>query len=257
MQNDIADCRDKASLCQSFLRCLTLAAGTIRRYIHAYNEAGLDGLKPDFGQGRPLAVSWTKEQWLDLLAQSPANHTELETGAQNWSQVLLCRYLETYHQIEVTQTTISKTPRRVEIRWRRAKPRVHSPDPLYIVKRQRIADLQQLVLSGYLTSQPAAHARSDEPPKPATLVFLDSTNLHWCPGSGSTYGHVRHATTDKNLVDRAHWHDCRSGKTMNKRVWRLYSGSVSVRMRQRPLTRRILGRVSCWKSSFSDPLTST
>lgn len=45
-----------------------------------------------------------------------------------------------------------------------------------------------LALAGNLTSQAAAHPRSDEPPKPATLVFLDSTDLHWCPDIGATYG---------------------------------------------------------------------
>lgn len=165
-----------------------LAAGTIRRYIHAYNEAGLDGLRPRHGQGRPPALDWTKAQWLDLLAQSPADLVQLETGAQNWTQALLRQYLETYHQIQVTQTTISKALRRAGIRWRRAKRRVHSPDPLYIVKRQLINDLEQLALSGRLTNQAAAHPRSDEPPKPATLVFLDSTDLHWCPDIGATYG---------------------------------------------------------------------
>lgn len=69
-----------------------LAAGTIRRYIHAYNEAGLEGLRPGYGQGRPLAVDWSKAQWLDLLAQSPADLVALESGDQNWSQALLCRY---------------------------------------------------------------------------------------------------------------------------------------------------------------------
>jgi len=172
------------------VRMFDLSSGTIRRYIHAFNEAGLDGLQPGYGQGRPLAVDWTKAQWLDLLAQSPATFAELETGDQNWSQALLCRYLEIYHQIQVTQTTVSKTLRRVGIRWRRAKRRVHSPDPLYVVKRQRIADLQQLALAGNLTSEAAAHPRSDEPPKAATLVFLDSTDLHWCPDIGATYGAV-------------------------------------------------------------------
>lgn len=165
-----------------------LNAGTIRRYIHAYNEAELDGLRPGYGKGRPLTLDWTAEQWLDLLAQSPANLDRLNTGAQNWTQALLREYLAAYHQITVTQTTISKALRRVGIRWRRAKRRVHSPDPLYVVKRARIAHLEQLALEGNLTSEAAAHPRSDEPPRPATLVFLDSTDLHWCPDIGATYG---------------------------------------------------------------------
>jgi transposase len=163
-----------------------LGAGTIRRYLHDYNEAGLDGLRPGYGQGRPPTLTWTKTKWLDLLAQSPADLPLLESGAQNWTHALLRQYLATYEQVQVTQATISKALHRAGIRWRRAKWRVHSPDPLYVVKRQRIAELQQLALSGNLTSR-TAHPQSDEPPKPATLVFLDSTDLHWCPDLGSTY----------------------------------------------------------------------
>jgi transposase len=163
-----------------------LSAGTIRRYLHDYNEAGLDGLRPGYGQGRPPTLTWTKTEWLDLLAQSPADLPLLDSGAQNWTHALLRQYLATYEQVQVTQATISKALHRAGIRWRRAKWRVHSPDPLYVVKRQRIAELQQLALSGHLTSR-TAHPQSDEPPKPATLVFLDSTDLHWCPDLGSTY----------------------------------------------------------------------
>ena len=50
-----------------------------------------------------------------------------------------------------------------------------------------MAELEQLSVSGSLTTQATAHPRSDEPPKPATLVFLDSTDLHWCPDIGATY----------------------------------------------------------------------
>jgi transposase len=170
-------------------RLFDLGAGAIRRYIHAYNEAGLDGLRPGYGQGRPPTLTWIKAEWLDLLSQSPADLALLESGAQNWTQALLGQYLAAYHQVQVTQATLSKALRRAGIRWRRAKWRVHSPDPLYVVKRQRITELQQLALAGRLTSR-TAHPDSDEPPKPATLVFLDSTDLHWCPDLGSTYAPV-------------------------------------------------------------------
>jgi transposase len=167
-------------------RMFDLGVGAIRRHIQAYNEAGLDGLRPGYGQGRPSTLSWTKAEWLDLLSQSPADLALLATGVQNWTHALLAQYLAAYHQLQVSQATISRALRRVGIRWRRAKARVYSPDPLYVVKRQRIAELQQLALSGHLTSR-AAHPESDEPPKPATLVFLDSTDLHWCPDIGPTY----------------------------------------------------------------------
>lgn len=110
----------------------------------------------------------------------------LKSGAQNWTQALLRQYLAAHHQIQGTQETLSKTLRRLGIRRRWEKWRVHSPDPLYDVKRQRIAELQQLALTGRLTSR-TAHPDSDEPPKTATLVFLDSTDLHWYPDLGPIY----------------------------------------------------------------------
>ena len=167
-----------------------LTEATIRSYVHRFNDAGLVGLKPEYGKGRPAMVNLTKSQWLDVLSQAPADLEQLNSAAQNWTQALLQQYLEAYHQITVTRPTISKALRKAGIRWRRAKLRVHSPDPLYVVKRQRVEQLRQMALAGSLTSESSAHPRSDEPPKPAYLAFLDSTDLHWCPDLGSTYGLV-------------------------------------------------------------------
>jgi transposase len=171
-----------------------LREATIRSYIHRFNCTGIAGLRPDYGVGRPARLTWSQAQWLDVLAQSPANLPLLASQARNWTQALLCQYLKLYHQIEVSQPTIAKHLRQVGIRWRRAKLRVYSPDPLYLVKRQRIEHLQQMALRGDLTSQEAAHPLSDEPPKRAFLVFLDSTDLHWCPDLGNSYCVTGHQT---------------------------------------------------------------
>ena len=168
-------------------RLFDLSPATVRSYIHAFNAGGLDGLRPGYGQGRPLTVEWTNDQWLDILAQAPCELAGLDTAARNWTQRLLQTYLAVYHQITLSQSALSISLRRAGIRWRRAKLRVHSPDPLYVVKRQRIAELQQLALAGALTSAASAHPRSDEPPKAARLAFLDSTDLHWCPDLGAVY----------------------------------------------------------------------
>lgn len=164
-----------------------LSEATIRSYIHCFNRGGVTGLRPDYGQGRPSTLAWTQAQWQDVLAQSPAHLSLLASKAHNWTQALLQRYLKAYHQLEVSQPTIAKSLRRAGIRWRRAKLRVYSPDPLYLVKRQRITHLQQMALAGTLTSEAGAHPRSDEPPKRAYLAFLDSTDLHWCPDLGAAY----------------------------------------------------------------------
>ena len=68
----------------------------------------MDGLRPDYGVGRPASLTWTHAQWLDVLAQSPVNLPLLASQARNWTQALLCQYLQLYHQIEVTQATVAK-----------------------------------------------------------------------------------------------------------------------------------------------------
>ncbi len=166
---------------------LDLAEATIRRLIHTVNTSGVDALQPAYGQGRPFVLDWTKEQWQDLLAQAPAHFAKVESGAQTWTQQLICRYLQEYHALTVSQRTVSSAIKRVGLHWRRTKLRVHSPDPLYVVKRQRIATLKTLAESGELTSEASRYPRSDRPPKQGRLVFFDSTDLHWCPDLGNAY----------------------------------------------------------------------
>ena len=184
----IIDLSGQGTAVPELARMFDLNPATIRSYIHAFNQDSLDGLRPGYGQGRPLALDWTAEQWLDVLSQAPGHLELLDTAARNWTQALLREYLVVYHRVHLSQSALSKSLHRVGLRWRRAKLRVYSPDPLYTVKRQRVADLQQMALSGSLTSQASAHPRSDEPPRPACLAFLDSTDLHWCPDLGPTYG---------------------------------------------------------------------
>jgi transposase len=169
-----------------------LSEATVRSYIHAYHQGGIAALQPAYGQGRPLTLNWSQAQWQDVLAQSPADLPLLETQAHTWTQARLRQYLKHYHHLEVSQPTLAKSLHRAGIRWRRAKLRVYSPDPLYLVKRQRITHLQEQARAGTLTSHAGAHPRSDEPPKQARLVFLDSTDLHWCPDLGAAYAPVGH-----------------------------------------------------------------
>jgi transposase len=173
-------------------RLLDFSEATVRTLIHSYNEAGLAGLALGYGAGRPMALEWSIAEWQDLLAQAPASFDQLHTGAQNWTQNLLRDYLAAYHGLKVSQMTISNALKRVGLNWKRAKLRTHSPDPLYVVKRERLEQLKRLALAGELTSAASSHPRSDEPPKPANLVFLDSTDLHWCPDIGYCYGPIAH-----------------------------------------------------------------
>lgn len=163
-----------------------LHAITIRTYIHRYNHGGLLELAPGYGQGRRRSMNWSNEQWLELLNQAPSQFEKLESGAQNWTQALMADYLAAYHNVHVTQASVSQILKRVGVKWKRAKLRVKSPDPLYIVKRQRVESLKEKAANGSLTSYEATHPPPG-PPQPACFVYLDSTDLHWCPDVGHAY----------------------------------------------------------------------
>jgi hypothetical protein len=62
-------------------------------------------------------MNWTAEQWLDVLAQAPCQMALLDTAAQNWTQALMRQYLMVYHQIHLSQSALSKSWRRVGLRW--------------------------------------------------------------------------------------------------------------------------------------------
>ena len=110
-----------------------LSENTIRGYIKRYNQAGLEGLKPTYGQGRNKSITLSKDELIELLRRSPSQFEKLDTGARNWNQALLKQYLWHYHQIEISQSAISRRFKDLGIPWNRAKKKVTSPDPLYIV----------------------------------------------------------------------------------------------------------------------------
>ncbi len=56
----------------------------IRKYIHAYNTGGIKALMPHKKPGRSVKLSLTKEQWLEILHQSPATFDELQTACHNY-----------------------------------------------------------------------------------------------------------------------------------------------------------------------------
>jgi len=69
----VIDLSSQGQTATELAQMFDLSAATIRRYIHLYNDAGLTGLRPAYGRGRPPLLNWTQAQWQDVLAQSPAN----------------------------------------------------------------------------------------------------------------------------------------------------------------------------------------
>jgi hypothetical protein len=132
-------------------------------------------------------MSLTKAEWEELLHQSPSQFERLRSGARNWTQALLQTYLWEYHHVSVTQQAISVAIKRHKVRWNRGKLRVTSPDPVYLVKRERIDTLKKSCRGGTLSSHDAPDVNRSQPAKRARLTFFDATDLHWCPDVGNRY----------------------------------------------------------------------
>jgi transposase len=98
-----------------------LSDDTIRSYINRYNQGGLAGLKPNYGQGRNKTITLSKDELCAVLERSPSQFEKLNTGARNWTQSLMKQYLWAYHQIKVSQSAISGRFKDLGIPWNRAK----------------------------------------------------------------------------------------------------------------------------------------
>ena len=122
-----------------------LCETTIRSYVHAYNDGGLDQLQPKTSPGRPPKVAdWTKDDWDEILARTPNQYAKLLTESRQWTYDLLVAYVNAYHGISVCRSTIYNSFRNTGRRTGRSKLRVGSPDPAYVVKRQHVEGLENL-----------------------------------------------------------------------------------------------------------------
>jgi hypothetical protein len=82
---------------------------------------------------------------------------------------------------------------------------VTSPDPDYVIKRQRVEQLKSKATNGGLSSHDATDADKSQLAKPAQLVFFDSTDLHWCPDPGQTYSAVGQQVKVETPGDQNPW----------------------------------------------------
>jgi transposase len=126
-----------------------LCENTIRNYIHAYNQGGLDRLAPRKSPGRPPKIAhWTRQQWDEVLERTPDQYEKLKTQSRQWTLKRLSVYLKEYHGIDVGISSIHNSLGRTGRRTGRSKLRAGSPDPMYVVKRKHTEDLRNLHARG-------------------------------------------------------------------------------------------------------------
>ena len=117
----VIDLSSQGQRVSKIAKIFDLKENTVRGYINRYNGSGLTGLKPNYGSGRKVSINLSKEELSAILERSPSQFEKLETGARNWNQALMRWYLKQYHQLEVSQSVISDTFKRLGIPWNRAK----------------------------------------------------------------------------------------------------------------------------------------
>jgi transposase len=126
-----------------------LCSKTVRKYIKAYNQGGIDQLRAKKSTGRPPKVGHlSRDDWSEILNRTPNQYERLETDSRQWTLELLVLYSKEYLSQDVCLDTISKALRRCKYRTGRSKLRVGSPDPDYVLKRERIEKLRSLLLRG-------------------------------------------------------------------------------------------------------------
>ena len=117
----VIDLSAKGQKASEIAAIFDLSDHTVRGYINRYNQGGLEGLKPNYGQGRNKTITLSKDELSELLERSPSQFEKLDTGARNWNQALMKQYLWEYHQIDVSQSAISRRFKHLGIPWNRAK----------------------------------------------------------------------------------------------------------------------------------------
>jgi transposase len=117
----VIDLSAKGQKVREIAAIFDLSDSTVRGYINQYNQGALEGLKPNYGQGRNKTITLSKDELSELLKRSPSQFEKLDTGARNWNQALMKQYLWEYHKIDVSQSAISGLFKRLGIPWNRAK----------------------------------------------------------------------------------------------------------------------------------------
>lgn len=167
---------------------------TIRKYIKAYNQGGVEALIPKKPTGRlPKVAHLTQDDWNQILRQTPDQYEKLQTDSRQWTLALLVGYAKEYLDQEVCFQTVAAALKHCKFRTGRSKLRVGSPDPDYQVKRERVEQLRSFATAGQLTSiqrelvAPQLASMIVVPKRKARLFFFDETDIHWCPDTGRTY----------------------------------------------------------------------
>lgn len=121
-------------------RALACNRQTVRNAIHAFNAQGLTCLTPGSSRPHTIAVAFDPpraEALRELLHRSPRDFGH---PTSLWTLELAAEvsFREGLTPVRVSDETIRATLARLDVRWRRAKQWITSPDPAYRQKKDGV-----------------------------------------------------------------------------------------------------------------------
>ena len=118
-------------------RALGCSDQTARNAIHAFNRHGVAALMPGSRRPRTLHAAFDAagaERLRDLLHRSPRDFGH-PTGLWTLELAAATAHAEGLAATRATGETVRATLARLDVRWRRAKRWITSPDPAYARKK--------------------------------------------------------------------------------------------------------------------------
>ena len=121
-------------------------ADTVYDWLKRYTQHGLGGLYVRPGRGRkpaffPLSPRQASERLRDIVAQDPRN---FNVDMSRWTLQALLRLCQDWVR-GVSLVAMWRILRRSGIHYKRGQLTLHSPDPSYARKRQRMAEVEEQV----------------------------------------------------------------------------------------------------------------
>jgi transposase len=185
----------------SVARNLGCATQTVRNAIHAFEQKGLDCLKPESSRPKTVQAQFDQDTCEELRAILHKPPHVFNKTTSLWTLQLAAEvcFEQGLTEQQVSIETIRQALKRLGVRWQRAKHWITSPDPEYIRKKQRRDALIALAQRcgweiGYMDevwwsrlSQPNLHSWSEQD-KPLRLQEMNKEKDDPDPKALACYG---------------------------------------------------------------------
>lgn len=148
-------------------KCLHAARSAIYGWIRRYNKFGEAGLMPEPPGRKPVVT--TEEVGAHLLKLIEKEPREYHYIGSRWTTEMLAQQVENDLKIPIHASTVRRYLPKLGVRWKRARPTLHIPDPNKTARMRAI--------TGVLNK-----ASVDEP-----VFYVDEVDIDFNPRIGNSW----------------------------------------------------------------------